>query len=190
MVPSDIEFPNRPTGPERTLHERQEAHPRTDHRQAVRPGMPSQRRGHHWPRLPEARHQRTDLPSPRAGMAAWKADAASSFSRNSSRRISGCKRAGWRSTSRSSARKRWTTWERQAFAETPGGRTCGRWAKKCPSEGPAKYWGSRAFQRYVAQRDDDEPALVRRMLELVARHPRFGYRRMLGVTQAGRLACE
>ena len=37
---------------------------------------------------------------------------------------------------------------------------------------------SRRTQRYVAQRDDDEPALVRRMLELVARHPRFGYRRI------------
>jgi len=36
----------------------------------------------------------------------------------------------------------------------------------------------RRTQRYVAQQDDDAPALVRRMLELVARHPRFGYRRI------------
>jgi putative transposase len=36
----------------------------------------------------------------------------------------------------------------------------------------------RQTQRYVARQDDDEPALVRRMLELVARHPRFGYRRI------------
>ncbi len=36
----------------------------------------------------------------------------------------------------------------------------------------------RRTQRYVAKQDDDEPALVRRMLSLVARHPRFGYRRI------------
>ena len=36
----------------------------------------------------------------------------------------------------------------------------------------------RRTQRYVAQQDDDEPALVRRMLELVGRHPRYGYRRI------------
>lgn len=35
MVPSDMRVSNRPTGPERTLHERQEAHPRPDHRQAA-----------------------------------------------------------------------------------------------------------------------------------------------------------
>jgi len=36
----------------------------------------------------------------------------------------------------------------------------------------------RRTQRYVARQDDDEPALVRHMLALVARHPRFGYRRI------------
>jgi hypothetical protein len=35
MVPSDMRVSNRPLGPERTLHERQEAHSRTDHRQAA-----------------------------------------------------------------------------------------------------------------------------------------------------------
>ncbi len=34
----------------------------------------------------------------------------------------------------------------------------------------------RRTQRYVARQDDDEPSLIKRMLELVARHPRFGYR--------------
>ena len=36
----------------------------------------------------------------------------------------------------------------------------------------------RRTQRYVAQQDDDEPALVRRMLALVGEHPRYGYRRI------------
>jgi len=30
----------------------------------------------------------------------------------------------------------------------------------------------------VATQDDDEPALVKRMLALVGEHPRFGYRRI------------
>jgi len=34
----------------------------------------------------------------------------------------------------------------------------------------------RRTQRYIPRQADDEPALVKRMLELVARHPRFGYR--------------
>ena len=38
----------------------------------------------------------------------------------------------------------------------------------------------RHTQRYVARQDDDEPALVKRMLELVGRHPRYGYRMIWG----------
>lgn len=38
----------------------------------------------------------------------------------------------------------------------------------------------RRTQRYVAREADDEPALVKRMLELVARHPRYGYRMIWG----------
>lgn len=38
----------------------------------------------------------------------------------------------------------------------------------------------RRTQRYVAKQDDDEPALVKRMLELVAKHPRYGYRMIWG----------
>ena len=38
----------------------------------------------------------------------------------------------------------------------------------------------RHTQRYVAKQDDDEPALVKRMLELVAKHPRHGYRMIWG----------
>jgi hypothetical protein len=34
----------------------------------------------------------------------------------------------------------------------------------------------RRTQRYVPKQADDEPALVKRMLELVAKHPRYGYR--------------
>ena len=37
---------------------------------------------------------------------------------------------------------------------------------------------SRSSQRYEPRVRDDEPALVKRMLELVAEHPRFGYRRI------------
>ena len=37
---------------------------------------------------------------------------------------------------------------------------------------------SRRTQRYIVRPDDDEPALVRHILDLVARHPRFGYRRI------------
>jgi putative transposase len=40
---------------------------------------------------------------------------------------------------------------------------------------------SRQTQRYVAQQADDEPALVKRILELVAQHPRFGYRMIWGL---------
>lgn len=36
----------------------------------------------------------------------------------------------------------------------------------------------RRTQRYQARKADDEPALVRDMLELVRRHPRYGYRRI------------
>jgi transposase InsO family protein len=36
----------------------------------------------------------------------------------------------------------------------------------------------RRTQRYIARQADDEPALVRRMLELVGLHPRYGYRRI------------
>jgi transposase InsO family protein len=36
----------------------------------------------------------------------------------------------------------------------------------------------RHTQRYQAKQADDEPALVRRMLELVGIHPRYGYRRI------------
>ena len=36
----------------------------------------------------------------------------------------------------------------------------------------------RSSQRYSARPRDDEPALVKRMLELVRRRPRFGYRRI------------
>ena len=36
----------------------------------------------------------------------------------------------------------------------------------------------RSTQRYVARTRDDEKALVQRMLELVRRHPRYGYRRV------------
>jgi transposase InsO family protein len=36
----------------------------------------------------------------------------------------------------------------------------------------------RHTQRYIAQQDDDEPALVKRMLALVGAHPRYGYRRI------------
>lgn len=36
----------------------------------------------------------------------------------------------------------------------------------------------RRTQRYTAKRDAAEPALVRRMLELVGQHPRYGYRRI------------
>lgn len=36
----------------------------------------------------------------------------------------------------------------------------------------------RSTQRYEAKPPDDEPRLVQRMLELVRRHPRFGYRRI------------
>jgi transposase InsO family protein len=36
----------------------------------------------------------------------------------------------------------------------------------------------RRTQRYVARQDDGEPALIKRMLDLVAKHPRFGYRRV------------
>ena len=39
----------------------------------------------------------------------------------------------------------------------------------------------RRTQRYVVRRADDEPALVKRMLELVAQHPRFGYRMIWGL---------
>lgn len=37
---------------------------------------------------------------------------------------------------------------------------------------------SRSSQRYKPRLRDDEPVLVKRMLELVAEHPRFGYRRI------------
>ena len=36
----------------------------------------------------------------------------------------------------------------------------------------------RSSQRYQAQRADDEPRIISRMLELVREHPRFGYRRI------------
>jgi len=42
---------------------------------------------------------------------------------------------------------------------------------------------SRQTQRYVAKHDDDEPALVQRILELVAQHPRYGYRMIWGLLQ-------
>ena len=38
----------------------------------------------------------------------------------------------------------------------------------------------RHTQRYVARQVDDEPALVQRILELVAQHPRYGYRMIWG----------
>lgn len=37
---------------------------------------------------------------------------------------------------------------------------------------------SRQSQRYKPRIADDGPALVKRMLELVGRHPRYGYRRI------------
>jgi putative transposase len=40
---------------------------------------------------------------------------------------------------------------------------------------------SRRTQRYQARRADDEGALVRRMLELVRLHPRYGYRRIWAI---------
>ena len=36
----------------------------------------------------------------------------------------------------------------------------------------------RRTQRYQARRADDEPALIKRILALVGRHPRYGYRRI------------
>ena len=36
----------------------------------------------------------------------------------------------------------------------------------------------RSTQRYPARTRDDEKPLVQRMLELVRRHPRYGYRRI------------
>jgi transposase InsO family protein len=40
---------------------------------------------------------------------------------------------------------------------------------------------ARRTQRYVARQADDEPALIKRMLALVARHPRYGYRMIWGL---------
>jgi putative transposase len=42
----------------------------------------------------------------------------------------------------------------------------------------------RSTQRYEAQEREDEIRLVRRMLELVARHPRYGYRRIGSLLRA------
>jgi hypothetical protein len=42
---------------------------------------------------------------------------------------------------------------------------------------------SRRTQRYQAQRKDDEGALVKRMLELVRVHPRYGYRRIWAILE-------
>ena len=41
----------------------------------------------------------------------------------------------------------------------------------------------RSSQRYEAQRPDDEPGIITRMLELVREHPRFGYRRIAKLLQ-------
>ena len=41
----------------------------------------------------------------------------------------------------------------------------------------------RSSQRYEAQRPDDEPGIITRMLELVREHPRFGYRRIVKLLQ-------
>ncbi len=43
---------------------------------------------------------------------------------------------------------------------------------------------ARSTQRYGPQIKDDEPALIRRMQELVRRHPRFGYRRIGAMLRA------
>ena len=42
----------------------------------------------------------------------------------------------------------------------------------------------RSCQRYMAQRRDDEQALVKRMLHLVRQRPRFGYRRIAALLRA------
>jgi len=42
----------------------------------------------------------------------------------------------------------------------------------------------RSTQRYVAQERDDEKPLVRRILALVQRHPRYGYRRIWALLRA------
>lgn len=42
----------------------------------------------------------------------------------------------------------------------------------------------RSCQRYVAKPREDEPALVKRMLELVRQRPRFGYRRIAELLRA------
>lgn len=42
----------------------------------------------------------------------------------------------------------------------------------------------RSTQRYELRRKDDEPALVKAMLKVVGRHPRFGYRRVWAVLKS------
>jgi hypothetical protein len=42
----------------------------------------------------------------------------------------------------------------------------------------------RSSQRYACRRRNDEPALSKRMLELVRQRPRFGYRRIGRLLQA------
>ena len=42
----------------------------------------------------------------------------------------------------------------------------------------------RSSQRYQSETPDDEPALLKQILELVRRHPRFGYRRIGRMIQA------
>jgi putative transposase len=55
------------------------------------------------------------------------------------------------------------------------------WGEEVSERRACKVLGQpRHTQRYVAKRDDDEPALVQRLLELVATHPRYGYRMIWG----------
>ena len=41
----------------------------------------------------------------------------------------------------------------------------------------------RSTQRYASEEDDDEQRLVKLMLELVRKHPRYGYRRITALLQ-------
>ena len=49
---------------------------------------------------------------------------------------------------------------------------------------------SRSSQRYEAKPRDDEPSLIKRMLELARQRPRFGYRRIAALLRAEGLAAS
>jgi putative transposase len=69
----------------------------------------------------------------------------------------------------SPSRRRETVRHVQQSLEVPQRRTCRVLGQ------------ARRTQRYVPKRRDDEGKLIERMLELVRRHPRFGYRRIWGM---------